>query len=267
MRLVYHGPMATPAAERKALLFSVGEVRLALRLSQLREIVADDSGVGEITSRGILVPALPVAVALGLAGRIPRFALVVEGDVPAALRVDALHGILELARAEVFQLPGRTVLPQPPPFRCALVADGELALELDVSALGWTPIEPALDAALPPPELDVPAGRELLFVRGGRTFGVPLPLLLQVVDAPRLYPVPLAPPAHLGVAYHGRAIHAVIDPSCLLGDPPGPARAASVLLVDAGGAQIGLAADRILAPGAPLAGSVARPSWDALFAS
>jgi chemotaxis signal transduction protein len=259
--------MASPAAERKALLFSVGDVRLALRLSQLREILEDPRDGGEVTTRGETLPALPVAVALGLAGGIPRFALAIEGEPRAALRVDALHGIVELSRAEVFQLPVRTLLPQPPPFRAAVVLGGELALELDVSALGWAPIEPALDSAAPPPEVEAPSsGRELLFVRGRRTFGVPIALLVQIVQAPRIHPVPLAPPSHLGLAYHGRAIHPVLDPSSLFGDPPGPPHAASVLLVDAGGVEIGVAADRILAPGAAVPGPVARPSWDALFA-
>jgi chemotaxis signal transduction protein len=258
--------MVSPAAERKALLFSVGGVRLALRLSHVREIL-DEPGGGDVVARGETLPSLPVAVALGVPGGAARYALAVEGEPRAALRVDALHGILELSRAEVFQLPARTALPQPPPFRGAIVAGDELALELDVSALGWAPLEPSLDSAQPLPELDRPPGRELLFVRGRRTFGVPLALLVQVVQAPRIHPVPLAPPSHLGIAHHARAIHPVMDPAALYGDPAGRPRAASVLLVDAGGVELGLAADRILAPGAAADGDVSRPSWDALFAA
>jgi chemotaxis signal transduction protein len=258
--------MSSPAAERKALLFSVGEVRLALRLSQLREILDAGGGGAEVTTRGAAIPALPVAVALGVAGGPPRFALVVEGEPALALRVDALHGIVDLSRAGIFQLPARTVLPQPPPFRGALAVGAELALELEVSALGWAPIEPALEPAPPPPE-EASAGRELLFVRGGRTFAVPLALLLHVAEAPRIHPVPLTPPSHLGLVHHGRALHAVVDAAALHGDAPGPPRAATVLLVDAGGVQLGLAADRILAPGAAVEGAVRRPSWDALFAT
>jgi chemotaxis signal transduction protein len=252
--------MASLAAERKALLFSVGEVRLALRLSQVREILDLDPAAAPDPP-----PAIPVAVALGLAGGGARYALVPEAG-PAALRIDALHGILDLGRAEVFQLPARTLLPQPPPFQAVIAADGELALELAVGALGWAPLEPASDGSGPPPELDLPAGRELLFARGGRTFAVPLGLLVQVLDAPRIHPVPLAPPSHLGLAYHGRAIHPVLDAAVLHGDAPGARAPASVLLVDAGGAQVGLAADRILQPGAAAGPGVLRPGWDALFA-
>ena len=258
--------MAAPEAERKALLFSVGDVRLALRLSQLREIVPGDAGGGDVLVRGTAVPALPVAVALGVAAGPSRFALVIEGEPALALRVEALHGIVDLDRAEVFQLPARTALPQPPPFHAVIAVAGEVALELAVASLGWAPIAPAADAAEPPPELDFAAGRELLFDRGGRRFAVPLPLVVQVLDAPRVRPVPLAPPSHLGLAYHGRAIHPVVDPSVLYGDR-GAGGAASVLLVDAGGVQVGLAADRIVQAGTAPAAAVHRPSWDALFAA
>ena len=43
----------------------------------------------------------------------------------------------------MFQLPARTLLPQPSPFAGAIVARGELALELAVSTLGFAPLEPA----------------------------------------------------------------------------------------------------------------------------
>jgi chemotaxis signal transduction protein len=252
--------MASLAAERKALLFSVGEVRLALRLSQVREIQPFEPGAATDDP-----PLLSVAVALGIAGGPSRFALATEGEGAPRLQVDALHGIVDLERAEVFQLPAATLLPQPPPFRGVLAEGGALALELEVSALGWAPIEPALDSGVPPAELDVAGGRELLFERGGRTLAVPLPLLVRVLAAPRLHPVPLAPPSHVGLAYHGRAVHPVLDPAVLYGDAPG-APPSTVLLVDAGGAQIGLAADAVLRAGATSDRPVSRPSWDALFA-
>lgn len=251
--------MASLAAERKALLFSVGEVRLALRLSQVREISPYDPA-----APGDGAPALPVAVALGVPGGPARFVIATQGERDERLQVDALHGIVDLERAEVFQLPAATALPQPPPFRAVLAEAGLLALELDVTTLGWAPIEPALDATEPPPELDFSTGRELLFVRAGRTLAVPLSLLVRVLAAPRLHPVPLAPAAHLGLAYHGREVHAVLDPASLYGDGAGE-RPSTVLLIDAGGAHVGLAADVILQAGAAPDRPVSRPSWDALL--
>jgi len=97
-------------------------------------------------------------------------------------------------------------------------------------------------------------------------FGVPLSLLTQVVESPRLAVVPLTPPSHRGLLYHGRAIHPVFDVAVLYGDAdPGPARTA--LLLDAGGTAIAVIADRILHAAETLAGMVTRPSWDALFAT
>jgi chemotaxis signal transduction protein len=253
-------------AARKALLFSAGGVRLALRVSQLREIVAVDPLEGEVRARGEPVPTAFVSTVLGLPAGPSPFALVTEGAPRAALRVEALHGIVDLDGAEVFQLPARTALPQPPPFAGAVVRGGEVALELAVSTLGFAPLEPALDhpppAAAGPP---APGERELRFARGSHAFAVPLSLVVQVVEAPRLAPVPLAPPSHVGLLYHGRALHPVLDVAVLYGDPPGaPAR--QVLLLDAGGAAVAVAADRVLGP-EDGDGDLLRPPWDAVFAS
>jgi chemotaxis signal transduction protein len=256
-------PLASRPAERKAILFSAGGVRLAVRLSQLREIVAIPTDVGEVQLRGASIPALPVAVALGLAAGPTPFALVTEADPPLALRVEALHGIVDLENAEVFQLPARTILPQPSPFLGALVHRGDVALELAVSALGWAPMVPAADLVGPPPELDFASGRELLFSRAGRVYAMPLQIVAQVLEAPRVFEVPLAPAAHRGVLYHGRAIHPVFDVAVLYGDvgeAPGTA-----LLVDAGGNALAVLADRVLQAGERAAAPVARPSWDLLF--
>jgi chemotaxis signal transduction protein len=255
---------ASPAAEGKAILFTAGGVRLALRLSQIREIVSVEEGAPEVVVRGEPIPALPVAVALGLPARPSRFALVTESSPATALKVDSVHGIVDLSTTEVFQLPARTLLPQPPPFQGALVRGGDVALELAVSSLGWVPIEPALDRDGPPPELDFPVGRELLFTRAGRTYAVPLQLLARVLDAPRVFPVPLAPAAHRGVLYHERAIHPVFDLAVLFGrgDAAGEGTA---LLVDAGGTTIAVLADRILHAGEVAGPDVARPGWDLMF--
>jgi len=253
--------VATLPAERKAVLFTAGGVRLALRLSQVREIVAVPGAEGDVPFRGERVPGLPVAVALGLPAGPSRFALVTEASPPLALRVDEVLGIADLGGAEVFRLPARTALPQPPPFAGAILAGGELALELNVAALGWVPPEPAAEVAGPPPEVEFATGRELLFRRGARTYAVPLPLVVQVLEGARVSPVPLAPPAHRGLLYHGRALHPVFDLAVLYGEPPG-GEGGLALLVDAGATAIAVLADRVLAPAEPPEGVVARPSWD-----
>lgn len=253
--------MSLPS-DRKALLFSVGGVRLALRLSQLREIVAVPEEAGEVVARGEAVPAAFVSTVLGLPGGPCPFALLTEGPPRVALRVEALHGIVDLAEAEFFQLPARTPLPQPPPFAGAIVIGGAVTLELAVGTLGFAPLEPALDAAEPPPDLGLAAERELRFARAGREYAVPLALLLQVLEEPALAPVPLTPPSHRGLLYHGRALHPVVDLAVLYGGDGGEGR--TVLLLDAGGAGIGVVADRVLGVGEG-GEDVLRPPWDALF--
>ena len=251
-------------AERKALLFSAGGVRFAMRVSHLREVVAVPPDEGEVKARGETLPTAFVSTVLGLAGGSAPYAILTEGTPPAALRVEALHGIVDLAEAECFQLPARTFLPQPPPFSGAVVVKGEIALELAVGSLGFAPIEPAEEHGDRPAELEPPPERELRFARGERTFGVPLSLVVQVLEGPRIAPVPLTPPSHRGLLYHGRALHPVVDVAVLYGDAPAPIR--TVLLLDAGGAGAGVAADRIIGVG-DVGEGVVRPPWDAVFAA
>ena len=249
---------------RKALLFSAAGVRLALRVAYLREVVAVDPAGGELLVRGEPVPAAFVSTVLGLASGPAPFAILTEGSPPTALRVEALHGIVDLAEAEFFQLPARTFLPQPAPFSGVVVHRGRISLELAVASLGFAPIEPAVEHGEPPADVDPPRERELRFARGARTFGVPLSLLVQVLEGPSIAPVPLAPPSHLGLLYHGRALHPVLDAAVLYGEAPAPAR--TVILLDAGGSGVAVAADRVLGVGEPREPLV-RPPWDAVFAA
>jgi chemotaxis signal transduction protein len=252
-------------SERKALIFSAGGVRLALRLSQLREILELQAEAGEVMTRGVPVPTAWVSTVLGLPAGPARYALVTEDRPQTALRVETLHGILDLGEAEVFQLPAHTLVPAPSPFAAALVAKGEVALELAVSTLGFAPLAPAEDPPEPPPSLGPWPERELRFRRGHLIFGVPVSLLVAVRDAPPLTTVPLAPPSHRGLLYHGRAIHPVIDVGVFFGLPPSP-KPPEVLLLDAGGAAIGVVADKVLGlDGGREDDDVLRPPWDSLF--
>lgn len=264
--------METLPAERKTLLFSVGSVRLSLRLSHVREILALTEQATEIDVRGDTVPVLPIGVALGLRAVEGAYALLSQASPPVALRVDAIQGIVDLSQAEVFQLPVRTSLPQPSPFTGAVVVRGDIALDLSLPTLGWAPIEPAPELAEPPPELGRPFERELWFARAGRTYAVPLSLLVHVLESPRIWPVPLAPAAHRGLLYHGRAIHPIFDMALLYGDrladDTDQDEDRMALLLDAGGAPVGVLADRVLGVGDPGSDNeVVRPAWDALFAS
>jgi chemotaxis signal transduction protein len=258
--------MAASPSERRALLFAAGGVRLALRLPMVREIVPVAPDASEVETRGQILPAVPLALALGLDVPPGRLAVLIEAIPPVALRVDEVHGIVDLSRAEVFQLPARTLLPQPPPFQGAVVLEGKLWLELALTSAGWVPLAPAAAEWPEPPEHDLAQGRELVFERAGRLYGVPLSLLVRVLEAPAVSPVPLAPAAHRGLLYHERAIHPVFDIPVLYGGPPAPG-ASLALLVDAGGTAVAILGDRMAAAGddGGRAGEVVRPAWDALF--
>jgi chemotaxis signal transduction protein len=253
------------AAERKALLFSVGGVRLALRLSQVREILEVGVGGGDVVARGESYPVAFLSTVLGLHGADAPYTLLTETAPRAALRVERVHGIIDLVDAEVFQIPARTRLPQPAPFSGAIVSRGELALELASPAIGWEPLPPAADAGEPPTDAGSTGERELVFVRGGRRYGVPMSNLVRIIEHPRVAPVPLTPPSHLGLLYHGRTLHPVIDLAVLHGDLPLEDAARAVIL-DAGGAEVALVADRIETVGtAPSGEEVLRPVWDTLL--
>jgi chemotaxis signal transduction protein len=244
---------------RQVLLFAAGGVRFALPLAAVREIVRLPPG----PERGDPARVVSLASALRLRGE-PRFALVLEGDDPAELRVDELRGVGDLADAEVFRLPERSVAVRPSPFAAALRLGGEIHLELSPSALGASR---NVTWRSPPDHDDLPSvERELIAERGGRPLAVPLSLVVQVIDPARLAPVPLAPPGHRGLLHHGRAIHPVWDAASLLGWPEaGEPRV--ILLLDAGGATAGVLVDRVrgLGEGAQV-GPVRRPHWDALLA-
>jgi hypothetical protein len=247
---------------RKALLFSSGGVPLALPLGAVREIVQVHRDAREVDVRGATAAVRSVASALGLPAGPGGYALVLEASGVPALRVDELRGIADLAEAEVFQLPARTVLPQPPPFRGAFLLRGQLYLELSPAGL-LAPPETPRRAPGPLPE-GLPAERELVCERGGRALAVPLSLLVQVIEPPRVFAVPRAAPGHRGLLYHSRALHPVFDAATLLGDPPaGDPRV--LLLVDAGGATAGVLVDRVRGVGeAEPGGPIRRPAWDAL---
>jgi chemotaxis signal transduction protein len=232
----------------------------------VREVLPVPYGASEVEVRGQVLPAVPLALALGLDAPPGRLAVLTEAVPPVALRVDEVHGIVDLAAAEVFQLPARTLLPQPPPFQGAVVLEGKLWLELAITSAGWVPLAPAASEWAHPPEHDFAQGRELVFERAGKRYGVPLSLLVRVLESPAISPVPLAPPAHRGLLYHERAIHPVFDLPALYGGPPAPG-APVALLVDAGGTAVAVLADRIATAGEGGAGSpqVVRPAWDALF--
>ncbi len=256
--LVYHERVTTPPG-RQVLRFQAGGVPFALPLSTVREIVK----TGTESSRKLTEGAVGLAERLGLLGD-PRFALILEGGGVPPLLVDRMDGVGDLADAEAYRLPERTVAARPSPFSSALRWRGVLHLELSPAALVAMRREPPRPFPTTPDQ--APAGRELLALRGGQSLAVPLPLVVQVIDPAHLFRVPLAPDGHRGLLHHGRAIHPAWDAAAILGLPrSGDPRV--LLLLDAGGTTAGVLVDRVLglSEGSG-SGPVRRPPWDALLA-
>ncbi len=231
----------------------------ALPLSTVREI----QGFGASDAREIPEGSVPLAETLGLRG-VPRFALLLEDAGLPALLVDRMEGVADLADAEAFRLPDRTVAATPGPFSSALRFGEVLYLELVPAALGAMRRDPARPFA-PSPDLP-PAERELVAVRSGQALAVPLPLVVHVIDPVRLFPIPLSPEGLRGLLHHGRAVHPGWDAAAILGIPAsGDPRVA--LLLDAGGTSAGILVDRVLGLSEGTGTTpVRRPPWDALLA-
>jgi chemotaxis signal transduction protein len=258
MWLVYHGRVFTPPG-RQVLRFRAGGVPFVLPLSTVREIVPATPGTGHEPS----ALSVDLAARLGLPGD-PRFSLLLEGEGMPALRVDRMEGVADLADAEAFRLPERTVAAEPSPFPSALRFGGELFLELAPAAL--LAMRPMAVGPVPVLPDQPPAERELLAERADRVLAVPLPLVVHVIDPVLLFPVPLAPEGHRGILHHGRAIHPAWDAAHLLGErASGNPRV--LLLLDAGGTTAGILVDRVLGL-SERTGSmpVRRPAWDVLLA-
>ena len=147
--------------------------------------------------------------------------------------------------------PAHTLVPQPSPFAGALVVKGEVALELAVSSLGFAPLAPAEDPAEPPPVARA-AGRSASSAspRGPLTFGgAALAGGAGAATRRTLAPVPLTPPSHRGLLYHGRAIHPVIDVGVFFGAGARRRSPRRCCCSTPAGAAVGVVADRVLGLG------------------
>src|SRR5512137_903874 len=100
--------MPSPSA-RQALLFTAGGIPLALPLSAVRSIAPAGGVGGEARAREGGAPAISVARCLARPEGAGAFALLLEPAGRGTLRVDAMRGVGDLTRAEVFRLPARTV--------------------------------------------------------------------------------------------------------------------------------------------------------------
>ncbi len=219
---------------RLHLLLRAGEARLAIAAERVRR-VERATGQGE----------LALSEALGRAEEPTGEEVAVElAGLPRPLRAERVFGIVDTGAATFASLPHGTRLARPALTR-ALILSGEVHFELAPEALAAAPL-PAPAEPLPPPAPPPAAGpgQALVFRAGGRSYCAPFGLVQSVLQAPRIFDVPLAPPAHLGVLLHGGALVPVFDlPALLEGRPR--AGGGFVVVVEGAGELVGLAADEL----------------------
>lgn len=221
---------------RLHVLLAAGGVHLAVPAERVRRVRAD---VGE---------GLPLADALGLPPVPPAATVDLEAP-PGALLVDRVLGVVDTSRSVPARLPAASRGPGAV-FDRALLLDGELYLELDPARLLAAPegaggAGPRSDRTPSPGPLGtgLPAmpAQALVFPVGDRSFAAPFGVVLGVLEAPRLFPVPRAPACHRGVTLHAGALVSVLDLPAALGEPDGP-QGRFAVLVEADAGPVGLVA-------------------------
>jgi chemotaxis signal transduction protein len=221
-----------------------GETRFSVEATSIMEVAAP--GPDETSLRGVL-EVKDLSVLLGGEPE-PGPGMVVVFDVSPtlAVRVRSIVEVVDVAQAQHFLLPpglGDTLAALS---HSAVLHKERLYLELSAEAL---PHEAG--AMSPPPELPValteaPPERSLVFESQGRLFGLPLPLVSQVVTRGASFSVlPGKGGAVAGILPHGQALWPVYSAPALLGAAAATAEA-FIVLAEVGGRSLGLCASRVL---------------------
>lgn len=231
------------SGRRLCLLVEAGRSRFALEATSVAEVAAP-GGDGE-TLRGVH-PLIDLSRLLGgEAEERPGIAVVIDVSPTLALRVKRVVEVADVARAEFFQLPqglgeGLTLTS-----RGALMHQERLYLELTPEAL---PHQPGQVGGAPARSIylaESPPDRALIFESEGRRYGVPLPLVSQVVPLGETFcPLPSPKGPWAGLLPHAKALFLVCTPAGLLG---GLARALPlVVLTELAGQNVAVGAERVL---------------------
>ena len=220
-----------------------GDTRFAVEATSVMEVAAP--GPDETSLRGVL-EVKDLSVLLGGEPE-PGPGMVVVFDVSPtlAVRVRSIVEVVDVAQAPHFLLPpglGDTLTALS---HSAVLHKERLYLELSAEAL---PHEPG--AMSPPPEHRVALTeglpeRSLVFESQGRLFGLPLPLVSQVVmKGSSFSALPGKGGAVAGVLPHGQALWPVYSAPALLGAPA--LAEAFIVLIEVAGRGLGLCAARVL---------------------
>ncbi len=230
------------SGRRLCLLVEAGEARFAIEATSVME-VAQPGADGQF-QRGVLEVRDLSALLGGAPERGPGMVVVLDTSPTLAVRVREVVEVADVARAPSFLLPpglgGLAGLS-----RGALVHKERLYLELAAEAL---PHQPGPLAGVPPRPvylLETPPERALVLESQGRHYGLPLPLVSQVVARGQDFtslPVQAGPVA--GLFPHDQALWPVCSAPGLLGEAAGAEP--FFVLTELAGQNVALAASRVV---------------------
>jgi hypothetical protein len=248
------------SGRRLCLLFEAGPCRYAVQATQVAEVAPPDPD-GR-TLRG----ALELKDLTGLLGGAdeerPGMAVVLDVSPTLTLRVRRVHEVVDVARAPHFGLPPVVAEALGLVCRGALLHEGRLFLELDPDALPRQSTR-----RVPPPPRPVflceePPERALVFESQGIHWGLPLPLVSQVVPCSDAFvPLPAPHGALAGLFPDGQALWPVFSAPALIGARAAPE--ALLVLAELAGEAAALCAARVLGVVSGFEPTVGRGEFDA----
>jgi chemotaxis signal transduction protein len=176
----------------------------------------------------------------------PGMGVVLDVSPTLAVRVKRIVEVADVAPAPFFMLPPGLGESLDTIARGALLHGGRLYLELIAEALPRRPSPGAASVAgravFP---LSEPPERGLVFESQGVLYGLPLPMVSQVVArSPAFCLMPSAKGPALGLSSHGQALWPVYSFAGMLGGMGEPE--ALIVLAEVAGQSIGLSAARVL---------------------
>ncbi len=201
-------------------------------------------GPDESSLRGVLeVKDLSVLLG-GEPEQVPGMIVVFDVSPTLAVRVRSIVEVADVASAAHYLLPPGLGSSLAALSRSALLHKERLYLELNAEALPHAPGGVGPLPERPVRFVEAPPGRSLVFESQGRLFGLPLPLVSQVVmRGPAFSALPGRAGAVAGVMPHGQALWPLYAAPALLG---GRAVAEEFLvLAEVGGQPLGLCASRV----------------------
>ncbi|MFZ5470089.1 MAG: chemotaxis protein CheW [Myxococcota bacterium] len=235
--------MPFESGRRLCLLFTAGRVRYAIEATSVVEVAPPDADGDSI--RGFLELEDLSQLLGGPAEQRPGMAVVLDVSPTLALRVRTVEGVHDLARAPVFRLPQGLAESLALVARGGVLHDGRLFLELVAEALPHRVVPLAPIPPRPVYLLEEVPDRALVFESQGRIWGIPLPLVSQVVAASDAFcPLPLSGGPVAGLFPHVEGLWPIYSAPGLLGGEG--AREELFILAELAGQQAGLTASRVL---------------------